>query len=131
MTDDEVAESIQAALTDELGLHPADVEVEYDRSTGVVTYTITGDDAESLADIISATQAEDFSDSLPVSENIQIDSFESSDDIIVTVDVVVDASNVDDADLAVDVVLQTLQEQNPTYDINGAGNEKHFPTYKS
>ena len=126
MTDDEVAESIQAALVDELGVHPSDVEVEYDSATGVATYIITSDDAESLADIISTTEAENFSDSLPVPESIQIDSSEPLGDITVTVDVIVDASNVDDADVAVDAVSQSLRQQNPSYDINGEGNKLIF-----
>ena len=53
LSEDEVVASIENALAEELNLHPSDVEVSCDTDTGVVTYTITSDDAESLANVIS------------------------------------------------------------------------------
>ena len=48
LTEEEVVSTIEAALIDEFEVHPSDVEVSYDSDTGVVTYTINSDDAESL-----------------------------------------------------------------------------------
>ena len=42
---------------------------------------------------------------------MEIDSIESPEEILVTVDVIVDASNVHDASLAVDDVIQSLVSQ--------------------
>ena len=60
LNEEEVVGSIEASLVAELGLHPQDVQVTYDESTGVVTYTISSSNAESVAEIQETLTAESF-----------------------------------------------------------------------
>ena len=128
LTDEEVITSIEEALANELNVHPSDVEVEYDSETGVVTYTITSDDAESLNDVISDMQTETFDNALDIIDGLSIDDYVAPDDITATVDVVVDASNVADADSTATDVINALQEQDSDYEIDGDG--KHITLKK-
>ena len=84
LTDEEVVNAIEAALIDEFNVHPSDVEVSYDSESGVVTYTITSDDAESLADVVSTMQEPEFE---VTAEGVSVDSFDAPTDVVVTVDV--------------------------------------------
>ena len=122
LTDEEVIDSIEAALVSELNLHPSDVEVSYDSETGVVTYTITSDDAESLNDVIADMQQPGFEDNLSVDEALTVDSYDAPVDVTATVDVTVDASNAADVDSAIDDVTEALQEQDPNAEITGQSN---------
>jgi uncharacterized membrane protein len=119
LTDEEVIYSIEAALVNELNLHPSDVEVSYDSETGVVTYTITSDDAESLNDVIADMQQPGFEDSLSVDEELTVDSYDAPVDVTATVDITVDASNATDVDSTIDDVTEALQEQDPNAEITG------------
>ena len=60
MSDPEIIDAIESAIATQLDVHPSDVEVIFDSETGVATYIITSDDAESLNPIISEMQEEDF-----------------------------------------------------------------------
>ena len=122
LTDEEVIGSIETALVTELNLHPSDVEVSYDSETGVVTYTITSDDAESLNNVIADMQQSGFEDNLSVDESLTVDSYDAPSDVTATVDVIVDASNATDVDSTIDDVTESLQEQDPNAEIIGQGN---------
>eukprot|EP00493_Phyllostaurus_siculus_P003258 UN03272 len=119
LTDGEVVTSIEEALAEKLNVHPSDIEVSYDSESGVVTYFITSDDAESLNDIISNMQEDGFEDNLTVVDGLVVDSYEAPSDVTATVDVSVDASNVANIDDAIDDVTEALQEQDPEAEITG------------
>lgn len=123
LTDEEVIDSIENALVNELNVHPSDVEVSYDSETGVVTYTITSDDAESLNDVIADMQQSGFEDNLSVDESLTVDSYDAPSDVTATVDVIVDASNATDVDSMIDDVTESLQEQDPNAEIIGQSNK--------
>ena len=121
LTDAEAEDAIQTALAAELNVHPSAVEVSYDSETGIVTYTISGDDAESIAKAVSDMEQDGFEESITAVDGIEVDDFVAPTDIIVTVDVVVDASNVDDAETVVSSVTDAIQSQDSSYDIIGEG----------
>ena len=125
LTDEEVIESIETALVNELNVHPSDVEVSYDSETGVVTYTIASDDAESLINVIADMQQSGFEENLNVDEALTVDSYDAPSDVTATVDVTVDASDATDIDSAVNDVTQALQEQDPNAEITGQGTIIH------
>ena len=121
LTDEEVVTSIQNTLAEELNIHPSEVEVSFDPETGVVTYTITSDEADSLTNVIADMQSDVFEDALSSIEGIVVESYEAPEDVTATVDVIVDASNVDNVDTSVNAVTEALQEQDPNYDVVGEG----------
>ena len=120
LTNQEVVEAFEAALSDELNVHPSNIEVTYDGESGMLTYVITSDDIVAVDDAISIISRDDFVSELEL-DSIEIDSIEPPVEILVTVDVIVDASNVHDASLAVDDVIQSLLSQDESYDVNGEG----------
>ena len=123
LTQDEVVTSIEEALSEELNVHPSDIEVFYDAETGVVTYTITSDDAESLADVIDNMQEEGFEENLDISEGVIVESYEAPSDVTAIVDVIVDAPDNDDIDATISAVTEALQEQDPDANVIGEGKQ--------
>ena len=121
LTDEEVESSLKAALVSELNLHSSDVEVSYDSESGVATYTITSDDAESLVGVVSDMNEDGFSDGL-TADGVTISSLTPPSDVTAVVEVSVDASNVDDVQDAVDSVTTTIQNQDESYNVTGDGN---------
>ena len=121
LTEDEVVASIEETLSEELDVHPSDIEVSYDPATGVVTYTITSDDAESLADVIDTMQEEGFEGLIEGTEGLAVEFYEAPSDVTATVDVIVDAPNADVVDATIDAITQALQEQDPDANIVGEG----------
>jgi hypothetical protein len=89
------ADAIKNTLATELDIHSSDIEIMYDSDSGVATYTITSDEAESLTPIINELQQDDFDLS---SENISIELIDPPTDIILNIDVSVDSSGVIDVD---------------------------------
>ena len=122
LTEDELIESIESMLAEELNVHPSDIDVIYDSETGVMTYTITSDDAESLADIITDIGQESFESTLANIDGVILDAHESPNDIIAIVEVVVDASSIEDVDSKVNAVTEALESQNNDYQVVSAGN---------
>ena len=57
-----------------------------------------------------------------ISDYISIDSIATNDDIIVSIDVTVDASNTDNPDSAIASAIEAIQIQDDAYDIFGEGN---------
>ena len=131
LTEEEVISTIEEALAEELNVHPSDIEVSYDTETGIVTYTITSDDAESLNDVIADMQEDGFEESLSVTEGLTVDSYEAPTYVEVTVDVTVDATDVDNVDELIDGVAEALQEQDPSAEINGDGMIKDFANFQN
>ena len=121
MTEDEVVSSIEETLSEELDVHPSDIEVSYDPETGIVAYTITSDDAESLTDVIDTMQEEGFEGLIEGTEGLAVDSFEAPSDVTATVDVVIDVPDTDDVDATIDAITQALQEQDTNASIVGEG----------
>ena len=117
LTGEAVVESITSALVEELDIHPSNLDVSYDPETGIVTYTITSDDADSLADALNNMHEDGFDDALPS----HVQSYEAPESMVVSVDVTSDASVVSDVDAAIDSVTNALQEQNDNYVVNGDG----------
>ena len=120
LTNEEVVEAFQTTLSEELNIHPSNIEITYDNENGQVTYVITGENIEDVDNAISIIKRDEFASEIELPDTIQIDSIESPVEITVTVDVVVDAANVDDASLAVDDVIQSILSQDQSYDVNGA-----------
>ena len=104
LTENEVISAIEVALANEANLHPSDISVSYDLQTGEVNYTITNKDANAISEAINQLQSEELS--LP--ETISIEVYTSPNDMVVIVDVSVDASDVDDVDSAISNVIQEL-----------------------
>ena len=116
----------EASLSDELNVHPSDIGVTYDNESGMVTYVITSDDIREVDNAIAIISRDEFTSELELVDAIEIDSIEPPADVLITVDVIVDASNVDDASLAVDDVIQSIISQDESYDINGEGIRFNF-----
>ena len=116
----DVIASIESFLAEELGVHPQNVAVEYDSETGVVTYTITSDSAETLVALQADLDA-DFAESLDsnLGDNVSVENFVAPENVVVTIDYAVDASQVDDVDAAVANVEASLEENNFTYESTG------------
>ena len=125
----DVVASIETFLAEELGVHPQNVAVEYDSETGVVTYTITSESAESLVALQADLDA-DFAESLDsnLGDQVSVEDFVAPQSVVVTIDYTVDASQVDDIDAAVANVEASLEENNFSYE--STGKEVHsFLTY--
>lgn len=113
---EEVVNALESALAEELNVHPSDIEIVYDSGTGVASYIISSDNAESLMDLIDDIQRDDFE---IASDDIFIESIVPPTDIIVSIGVSVDVSGVSDADTIMDSVVETLQSQDPNFVVEG------------
>jgi hypothetical protein len=103
------------SISEALGIHPSAVEVEYDPTTGVATYTITSEDAETLSDVISAIEAEDFEDDVNANLVDEIDGMSISDvvpptEIEAEIKVIVDATDLENPEDVVDTIETDLKE---------------------
>ena len=127
LNDEEVVSAIETALAAELNIHPSQIEVSYDRDTGIVTYEISSDDIESINDAITIMDDEEFASNLDLLEEIVIESIEIPVDVMVTVDVIVDASNVDNPDSAIAIVAQSIENRDASFEIIANGKlSTHF-----
>ena len=64
LTDEAVIGALESALENQLDVHPSDINISYDSESGVVTYTISSDDAESLNDVIADMQEDAFEENI-------------------------------------------------------------------
>ena len=119
LTDEQVVNSIESALAEQLGVHPQNVAVTYDKETGIVTFTISSDEAESLTGVQAAMGAEGFSSGLSLAQGLAVTEFTAPSEVVVTLDFSVDASNVDNVDEAVTAVEKLLEENSYTYESKG------------
>ena len=115
MTEEEVVAAVESALVEKLGIHPQNIEVAYDKNSGVVTYTITSDDAESVLSAQAALQNSEFATNLELPEGLTIDEFSAPIEVIANLDIRVDASNAEDVESAVSAVEKILEEKNYEY----------------
>ena len=121
LTNEEVIDSISLALAHELGVHVSEVEVTYDDSNGLVSYTITSDTAETLSSLVEEMESDSFAESLII-DDISIEIFEAPEEMVVTVDVVVDASNVDNPESTAILVHDALESLDESYQIDADSN---------
>ena len=107
LSDKEIVGAVEVALSSELDIHLSNIDVEYDSSTGEVTYIITSNDVESLVEISNTMVGENFKEDLSLT-GVIIDEFAAPVDIEASVEVIVDVSEVEDVDEAVTAVTQSL-----------------------
>ena len=110
LTNEEVIEAIESTLSDELHVHPSNIEVVYDSENGVLTYTITSDDAESLGNVLSDMQEDTFEEALSRIDGVTLDSYESPSDIVA-----------EDIDSTIISVTEALQNRNENFNVMSEG----------
>lgn len=122
LTNEEVIEAFENFLSNELNIHPSNIEVTYDIESGMVTYDITSDDIEDVDNAITIISQDDFVTNLRLMDAIEIESIEPPTEVLVTIDAVVDASNVDDVSLVTNDVIELIRSQDENYNVNSEGN---------
>ena len=122
LSDEEVVTTFELALATELDVHPSKLKISFDSETGVLTYVITSEDIDSIGEAITTLSEPDFITRIDIGEGILIDSINVPEDIAVTIDVIVDVSNVPNVNVAVDGVTQSIQEQDDAFEISSRGN---------
>jgi hypothetical protein len=100
ISDNDIIAAVESALAAELDIHPSALELSYDNESGILTYVITSDDMGEISNAITSITDEDFISDLYIGNDIQIESIEVSNDIEMSVSMLVDASNVSDANMA-------------------------------
>ena len=98
VTSEELEDALIESIADELGVHPKDVEIEsIDMDSGVVIYTVSSDNYNATAEIQDSMEDLEISD---VEDNLQdyipgieIVSSEVKDDVVVSIEYVVDVSD--------------------------------------
>lgn len=121
LTDENVIASMESALLAELNIHPSNLDLSFDQEVGIITYVISSDDMGSVANAITIIANEEFISNLDIREEISIESIDTASDIVATVDVVVDASNVSDANIVAATVQESLHDQDDSYEITNEG----------
>ena len=117
LTSEEVVGSLEAVLAEELGVHPQNVEVVFDTETGLVTYVITSEDAETLLSLQSVLEQDNTIDQIDsnLGEFITVTGPTAPEEIGFTIDFVVDATVVDDPEIAITLVEEQLEETQYDY----------------
>ena len=118
LTDTEIEDFIKAALVSELNVHPSDVEVSYDSDSGVATYTVSSDDAESLVEIVADMNQDAFTVN---ADGVSVDSLTPPTEVTAVVDVSVDAANVENVEDAISSATTAIETQDSDYDVTGDG----------
>ena len=126
LTDDEVMTTFESVLADELNVHPSELDISYDRESGVLTYAIRSDDIDTIDDAIARITQDDFATELELSDDIVIDSIIPPTDVVATIDVTVDASEVEDVSSTVSDVMDAIQRQDSSFEVIGEGNDYHI-----
>ena len=106
-----------------MDIHTSDVKVSFDEETGEITFSISSDDAEALVTIADSMSSDDFEDTLDLGEILIVDDFTAPADVVATVDISVDASDIEDLDDAVTSVIAVLQEKDNNYAVTGGGKD--------
>ena len=120
LTDEDVERIVETVLAEEMGIHPSDIDVEYDRTSGEVVYTITGDDAETLLEVTALLESSDISDTLST-EFVVVVSVDAPTEVVASVDVSVDASGVADIDTALSDVAVAIESMDDAYVVETSG----------
>ena len=126
LTSEEVVGSLEAVLAEELGVHPQNVEVVFDAETGLVTYVITSEDAETLLSLQSVLEQDNTIDQIDsnLGEFITVTGHTAPEEIEFTIDFVVDATVVEDPEIAITLVEEQLEETQ--YDYSSESNVFHL-----
>lgn len=98
----------------------------------MVTFVIESDNMQDIDDATSIMSQDDFITELELTETITIDSITPPAETLVTVEVEVDASNIDDVSVAIDEIIHSIELQDSNYAVNGQGIQTqtiflHFP----
>ena len=123
LSEEEIVSAIEVALASELDIHTSDIEVSFDEATGEMTYIISSDDAEALVTIADSMSSDDFEDTLELGETLIVEDFTAPADVVATVEISVDASDIEDVDDAVTSVIAVLQEKDNNYAVTGGGKD--------
>lgn len=126
LNDEDIIFAIESALAAELDIHPSNLHVSFDSENGIITYAINSDDIDLVSNAITAIGDDDFVSNLDIGEEISINSVEIQNDITMTIDVVVNASNVVDANVAVNDATESIQNYDSNYQITNQGTHKSF-----
>merc|ERR1712187_443037 len=113
LTPDEIENLVEESLATELGIHPQNIEVEYNPETNVVTYVITSEDAESLKDVQNEISDPEFENKLNedlAEEEISVTDVTPPSEIIANIEISVDATNTEDVEDALENVETQLKE---------------------
>ena len=121
LSEEQIVSTIEAALARELDIHTSDVKVSFDEETGEITFSISSDDAEALVTIADSMSSDDFEESLDLGESLVVQAFTAPADVVATVEISVDASDIEDVDDVVTSVTDALQEKDTNYVVTGGG----------
>ena len=117
LTSEEVVASLEAVLAEELGVHPQNVEVVFDSETGIVTYVITSEDAESLLSLQTVLEQDGTIEQIDsnLGDFITVTGHTAPDEVEFTIDFVVDATAVENPETAISFVEDHLDETEYEY----------------
>lgn len=117
LTSEEVVASLEAVLAEELGVHPQDVEVVFDSDTGIATYVITSEDAETLLSLQAVLEEDTTVEQIDSSlgDFITVTGHAAPEQVEFTIDFVVDATAVEDPETAITFVEDHLEETDYEY----------------
>lgn len=121
LSDNDIIATVESALAAGLDIHPSALEVSYDNESGILTYVITSDDMGEISNAITSITDEDFISDLYIGNDISIESIEVSNDIEMSMSMLVDASNVSDANMAAEAVIESIQNQDDKYEVTSRG----------
>ena len=124
-SEEDVVNALVESIAETLGVHPSTIAVEYDPNTGEVVYTITSEDAETLADIASVIEkdSQTFEDevnanlastdlALEKGIEITVSDITSPTEIVAEIEVIVDATDsITDPKEAIDEIETKLEEE--------------------
>ena len=115
LTPEEIEAMVEETLASELGVHPQNVEVEYDEETNTVTFTITSEDAESLVEMQDEISKPEFQESLKEDleekSGITVTDIAAPTEVIANVEITVDATNTENREEALENVENELESQ--------------------
>ena len=135
LTNEELIHALEFALVDALDIHQSMIDISFDAETSIASYIISSDDISAVTDAIERMSNEDVTSSIDFGEDFSIESIETSNDIIATIGVVVDASSTADADSAIVAASESIQNQDHSYQITAQCNlikedfQKNFQSF--
>ena len=140
-SEEDVINVLVDSIAETLGVHPSNIEVEYNPTTGEVIYIITSEDAETLSDITSILEEDldSFEDELNanliVSSSeilglefgglISISDVEAPTEIVAEIEVIVDATDLPnnvDPEEAINEMETKLEEEGVGFEVEGEVN---------
>ena len=111
ISEDDLIDSIQHSIADTLGVHPNDVDVSVDFDSGEVTFAINSDDNAAALDVQHVISSPEFLAEINTKlDDVEVDSLAVDDDVMLTVEVMVAASNASNDILDTNEALVELYE---------------------